>query len=251
MKRIMAGLHKFGLKPFIVPAKGENGPQKERTHSLEDPLPTVTASGHLDLVEPFILPQNGSNGPRSVDQPCPVVTTTSRGLGLAEPFLVKLRGTNNAADVKNPVPTITASGTHIALAEPFLVEVAHGNGADKNGDNLRAKSLHEPLPTVCGQRVKYYGTADAASVDAPLNTVTAKHRFGLGQPIIEIEGERYVLDILFRMLQPHELAAAQGFRPGYKFSGNKTEQIKQIGNAVPRRLARAIVAAVLSQGRPS
>jgi hypothetical protein len=34
---------------------------------------------------------------------------------------------------------------------------------------------------------------------------------------------------------------------GYQFSGTKTDQVKQIGNAVPRRLARAIVAAVLSQ----
>lgn len=40
---------------------------------------------------------------------------------------------------------------------------------------------------------------------------------------------------------------AQGFRRDYKFTGTKTDQVKQIGNAVPRRLARAIVAAALSQ----
>ncbi|MFT3992427.1 MAG: HNH endonuclease [Luteolibacter sp.] len=33
----------------------------------------------------------------------------------------------------------------------------------------------------------------------------------------------------------------------YQFTGTKTDQVKQIGNAVPRRLARALVAAVLSQ----
>lgn len=36
-------------------------------------------------------------------------------------------------------------------------------------------------------------------------------------------------------------------RLGYRFTGTKKDQVKQIGNAVPRRLARAIVGAVLSQ----
>jgi DNA (cytosine-5)-methyltransferase 1 len=49
------------------------------------------------------------------------------------------------------------------------------------------------------------------------------------------------------MLKYHELALAQGFKPGYKFTGNITEKVKQIGNAVPRRLSRAIVKAVLAQ----
>ncbi len=40
---------------------------------------------------------------------------------------------------------------------------------------------------------------------------------------------------------------AQGFRGDYIFTGTKTEQTKQIGNAVPRRLARALVLAALSQ----
>ena len=42
-------------------------------------------------------------------------------------------------------------------------------------------------------------------------------------------------DILFRMLEPHELAAAMGFdceEASYEFAGTKTEKIKQIGNAV-------------------
>lgn len=54
-------------------------------------------------------------------------------------------------------------------------------------------------------------------------------------------------DVLMRMLQPHELAAAQGFPPNYKFQGNRTEIVRQIGNAVPCGLARALVAAVWSQ----
>jgi DNA (cytosine-5)-methyltransferase 1 len=95
--------------------------------------------------------------------------------------------------------------------------------------------------------VKYYGTGCAQSTREPLDTVTTKDRHALVMPMVTVDGVQYRLDIRFRMLQPHELAAAQGFRRDYVFKGTKTEQVKQIGNAVPRRLARALVAAVLTQ----
>jgi DNA (cytosine-5)-methyltransferase 1 len=55
------------------------------------------------------------------------------------------------------------------------------------------------------------------------------------------------------MLEPHELAAAMGFtdeeRP-YEFAGTKTEQIKQIGNAVSVAKMRACVAALMADAAP-
>jgi DNA (cytosine-5)-methyltransferase 1 len=56
-------------------------------------------------------------------------------------------------------------------------------------------------------------------------------------------------DILFRMLEPHELAAAMGFTTEdarYEFAGTKTEKIKQIGNAVPVGTATALVKAIMA-----
>lgn len=41
--------------------------------------------------------------------------------------------------------------------------------------------------------------------------------------------------------------AAQGFPRDYRFTGTTTEVVRQIGNAVPRHLARALVLAALSQ----
>jgi DNA (cytosine-5)-methyltransferase 1 len=64
-------------------------------------------------------------------------------------------------------------------------------------------------------------------------------------PIIEINGQRYLLDIHFRMLTPRELASAQGFPRTYHFAGNATETVKQIGNAVPKNLAKALTTAAL------
>ncbi|MHC2250991.1 site-specific DNA-cytosine methylase [Bradyrhizobium embrapense] len=56
-------------------------------------------------------------------------------------------------------------------------------------------------------------------------------------------------DILFRMLEPHELAAAMGFNEDeaeYEFAGTKTQKIKQIGNAVSVSLMKAEVAAIMA-----
>jgi DNA (cytosine-5)-methyltransferase 1 len=47
------------------------------------------------------------------------------------------------------------------------------------------------------------------------------------------------------MLQPHELAAAQGFPRKYKFCGTKTDVTKQIGNAVPVHLSEALAENIL------
>jgi DNA (cytosine-5)-methyltransferase 1 len=93
--------------------------------------------------------------------------------------------------------------------------------------------------------VKFYGCSDGASVKDPLDTVTTKDRFGLCQPVVEINGEKYLIDILFRMLKPSELAAAQGFPRSYKFKGNVSQVVKQIGNAVPKNLAKALAKSAL------
>lgn len=126
-----------------------------------------------------------------------------------QPFIVTMEHKGSVRDISRPLPTITtARAGAIAVAEPnaFLVEY-YGNG--------RPRNLNDPLPTV-----------------------TTHDRFAIVLP-----GPH---DVRFRMLQPHELAQGQGFPKSYRFTGTKTEAVKQIGNAVPCGLARAIVTAALS-----
>ena len=47
------------------------------------------------------------------------------------------------------------------------------------------------------------------------------------------------------MLKPSELAAAHSFPKEYVLTGNRGEQVKQIGNSVPVRTAEAMMAADL------
>jgi DNA (cytosine-5)-methyltransferase 1 len=49
-----------------------------------------------------------------------------------------------------------------------------------------------------------------------------------------------------RRLRVVELAALQGFPHGYRFSGPRREQVRQIGNAVPPPMAQQMVASVLA-----
>lgn len=326
LARIEAGLRKFGLQGFIVPQHSSNGPR-----SVDDPAPVVTTTSRgVGLVQPFVVAwDHTSGGPGSgvgsIEEPLSTVVTKARH-GVAEPFLVELRGTTekqvegSAKSLEEPCSAVTTSGAHHALISPYLIKTA--NGASRGSEDSRAKSLDEPMPTVCGNRgdvaliepfimsaggpecpargvsepvgtvltrdhralvqpcllpqqsdgrmrplsepaptvatagaialvepflVSFYGNGQAHDLSDPSPTVTCKDRFGLVRPVIEIDGSRYLLDIRFRMLQPHELALAQGFPRSYRFTGTKTDQVKQIGNAVPRRLARALVAAVVSQ----
>jgi DNA (cytosine-5)-methyltransferase 1 len=88
---------------------------------------------------------------------------------------------------------------------------------------------------------KYYGSGVCQSVDRPIDTITSRDRYGLVEP----KQSDARLDILFRMLEPGELAQGQGFPKGYKFAGNREAQVKQIGNAVPCGVAKALCLALL------
>jgi len=253
LARIAAGMKKLNgidLEPFLVVLRGTS-----KTSSVNRPLPTITGGGrHFGLCEPFILPQFSTLDGRSVDRPLNTITTTSRGIGLVEPFIVPFFGEGKGQkprfhSVKAPLPAVTSHGAG-GLVEPFLVTVNHGDGEEKNASDRRVHDINDPHPTVTSRRgtalvepmlMKYYGTGIAKGVDEPLDTVTTKQRFGLVEPVFD----GYRLDIRFRMLQNHELAAAQGFDPKYQFSGNKSEVTKQIGNAVPVNLAESLVAALL------
>jgi len=95
--------------------------------------------------------------------------------------------------------------------------------------------------------IKFYGCGTGQLVTQPLDTITAKDRFGL----VEIHGEKYqIVDIGLRMLTPRELYDAQGFPHDYEIEtdcyGNaysKKEQVARCGNAVPPAFAIALVQA--------
>lgn len=160
------------------------------------------------------------------------------------PFLVKYYGGADVQPVDRPLPTVTANYEHYGLAQPFIIPVNHGRG------DYRAHSIERPFPTITTVDawglirpflINYNGTGTAQSLEDPLNTVTTKDRFGL----VTTRPAGVEIDVLFRMLQPHELAAAMSFPRDYVFHGNREQKVRQIGNAVPVRLAEGLCRAIL------
>jgi DNA (cytosine-5)-methyltransferase 1 len=260
LRRINKGFLKFGGGRFLVPNFGERDGQEPRCHSIDEPLPTVTSHGAGSLVEPFIVELRGTSErqldstARSVDRPLPTVSAGGVHAGLVEPFLVQMNHGNGGdpngdsrrvRSVDHPLPTVCGTRGEFAIIEPALLP-------QQSDGRLRA--VTEPCPTVATSGaialvepflVQYYGTGGATSIHDPLDTVTTKDRHALVSPAVIVDGRECRVRYRYRMLQPRELAGAQGFPDDYQFTGTKTDQVKQIGNAVPCGLARALVEAVL------
>lgn len=158
-----------------------------------------------------------------------------------EPFLVSLRGTEDShiqrsgRSVDEPLPVLTAGGTHIGVVEPFLLGQQSGSEGRSVGDPAPTIATKGAISLIEPFLVNFYSSGSGLipqPISRPLPTVTTKDRFGLVQPM--------ALDITFRMLRPHELAAAMGFPVGYRFAGTKTDAVKQIGNAVEVNQAAAL-----------
>lgn len=195
--------------------------------AADEPVDTVTARGHHSVVAAQLVRYNGDRRDgevRGVDVGGPLPTQdTSNRYGLVASHLVKFQGTSEshvsscASSLDAPMPAITAKGWKVAQVAAFLI--------------------------------KHYG-AEAGqdqAADAPLDTITAKPRFGL--VTVTIDGEEYVIvDIGMRMLEPRELFRAQGFPDDYEIAPlvetktkrgkvkrkrlSKTAQIRMCGNSV-------------------
>ena len=259
--------------------------------SADAPLPTITTGGAGSeerpgcarpmLVEPFVLSQASGGAPRAVSDPIPTQTTGGNGAAhaLISPYYGSGSGETctSAADIlptittkarfgmvvpvtnknggavarstEEPVPTMTtAKGGEFAVVMP----VTHEGGFN------RVRDASEPLPTVTGANrgelafvTAQFGEREGQAprvhdIDQPAPTGLTLGKGGL------IEGvEGY--DILFRMLEPHELAAAMGFTTedqAYEFAGTKTDQIKQIGNAVSVAKMKACVGSLMADAVP-
>lgn len=247
------------VEPFLMKYHGNHEGMKDgetRVHSTDKPLPTVDTSNRYALVEPFILQQQSGGAPRSTKDPLPSIAAKG-AQALVQPFLIPFFGERKGQkprthSVDEPLPVVTSHGAG-ALVEPFITQVNHGTD-EKHNNSGRVRGIDEPLSTITPNRnhalvqpflVKYNRTGRANSIDKPLPTVTAVDRLGLAQPTAEQHPDGIVIDILFRMLEPHELERAMGF-DGHEFKGTKKHKVLMVGNAVEVNTAKALIKAILS-----
>jgi site-specific DNA-cytosine methylase len=204
-----AGPNPPDSKSGAVVEVSHGGNTPRRAHDPDKPFKTLTAKGNKGLAQFGIaIDHTGSQSGGVVDPDTPLSTqTTKQRHGAAEGSLTPLYGEEEC--------TTLPGGRSSGIAKPYLVQ--------------------------------FYSNGQQKPVDEPLATVTAKGRHSVVYPMVVVDGQVFLVDVKFRMLDIPELAAAQGFRSDYKFTGNKTEQVRQIGNAVPRNTARSIMLAHLTQ----
>ncbi|MEU1312195.1 DNA cytosine methyltransferase [Streptomyces cinnamoneus] len=171
-------------------------------------------AGFAAFSEPLTVPVEGRDGKRATPTSAPLRTVTTRNeTGLAlPPYMVELRG---------------GSSSHRAISEPLATVCASGN--------------HHGIVTAPDLVVPYYSNGTASPVSRPMPTVTTVERHGAlyGGTVTSVEECR------FRMLEPHEYAAAMAFPADYRLLANdKRTRVLMLGNAVTPPAARDLVAMV-------
>lgn len=257
--RILAGLRRYGWLPIVTNGAGNTHERTpgNRARPLTDPLPTQqTTAQHAIATPPALLVRNYGNlggdpgrHVTPVEEPTRTITTSpgmaflvqtahggadARVHGLDRPhptvtaqddrlsLVVPLRNHGYAQTTDEPVPTVTAGGKHHGLLM-----------RNNSGGSEMVTPTSEPARTIttAGHQsllMPYYGTGVARSSDEPLGTVPTKDRWAMVDP------DEVIDDCGFRMLEPHEIAAAMAFPDGYIPTEGltKKDRVKLAGNAV-------------------
>lgn len=197
--------------------------------NIENPIVTIPGSDKHKLMS-IQWVSNGNYDPGvdskqiSLDATFPTVTGQDRiQLVTADKesifqFLVKQwSGDENVQSMDNPMHTITGSGAASMLSVQFLT--------------------------------KYRGENNTEDLEDPIGTISSS---GMHHALCTVENDRLnvITDIKMRFLKVGELKRLQGFPEGYILHGSLRHQKKQIGNAVPRHLARAIIGAIKKCNEP-
>ncbi len=219
-RRIAKGIMRYVLenpKPFLIQYHGESRKNNFRGQEIERPINVIDTNPRYALVSAFLAKHYSGVVGSSMLNPLGTITSVDHH-SLVAVHILRQFGKSVGSGCGDPVGVITPGGsgkTHLVAS--FLT--------------------------------KYYGAGVARKVDAPIDVITSRDRFGL--VTVSIEGEKYALaDIGMRMLQPRELYRAQGFPEGYKIDFEiggkritKTAQVRMVGNSVCPPMAEALVRA--------
>jgi DNA (cytosine-5)-methyltransferase 1 len=226
LRRIARGIQKFVIddpRPFIVRICHSGWGGDGMQYALDAPLTTITTKAEHCLVAPFISRYFGTATGRPANTPLGTTTAGGGKSALVAAFLAKHYTGVTGQTLTAPLGTVTTIDHH-SLVTAFLI--------------------------------KYYSEGGQwQRLDEPLHTIPTKDRLGL----VTVSGEQYrIIDIGMRMLQPHELYAAQGFPDDYRFAQRangspftKTQQVAMVGNSVPPPIAEALVRANLVAQQPA
>lgn len=241
--------HALVAPTLVQTSYGEREGQAPRCLDLQAPLGAVVAGGqkHALVASTLVRMNHGDKQWHDVAGPLGTVCAGANHHALVAAFLAKHNGGHEATGQPLTDPTHTITGT-----DQKAVVAAHLMRFNQNGVG---QDLRDPLATVMAGAarhalvaaflVAYYSNGKQDQpLDEPIATIVSRARHGL--VTVVIDGVTYALiDLGMRMLEPHELARAQGFADDYILTGTKSQRIARIGNSVCPPVAAAVVRANL------
>lgn len=228
--RTMLTREHYGL---AVPVEGRDG---KAAQSVAEALRTQTTRNETGLA--FLT--QFRDRVRDLDphaEPLTTVVADGANHALVRPFIAELRGGGSVArPVADPLATVTASGNHHGLVTTY-----YGRGSTKPTGHALDTVVERHALLMRNNSSKGDGGEMCTPIDEPARTVTTTGHQSLlasERPTIDIN------DVLFRMLEPREIAGAMDFPAEYRILGNRREQVRQAGNAVTPPAARDLVGVV-------
>ena len=272
LRRVFVGLRKYCGMDFQMDFLGADGADEARLRTLDAPIATQPAGGNRTaLVRTFLVRFNRNGDAESIDRPLSVLTTKEHH-ALCNAFIVRQNRGCFAEDANRPLSSQQASTVHHAVCQPVILDHFKNGDMRPASAPVGSQTTHDRYsvvqPFVIGQqsgaearpsdatcptpvpvavvdmsRPAGHDSGHITPADKPIRTFTT---FDNLQGVFLMTEDGTVIDVRMRMLKPSELAAAHSFPADYRLTGNRTEQVKQIGNSVPCRTAAAICEAALS-----
>lgn len=186
-----------------------------------------------------LIERHGERPDRPCEEPAPTLTGSALGAGAgAKLGLVMRAGAQaHARTMDQPAPTITSS-----MDNGDTKFVLHTNrGQDEDG-NRQTRDTSAPAPALsakAGGQWAFDRPATTVQGDPRLAPPGHRDREG-GEPQFGEDALRLTVEDALRL---------QSFDASYPVEGTKTKKFEQIGNAVPPKLARAVLG-VLEGGSP-
>lgn len=155
--------------------------------SVDSPCPTITTGNRNYVVAPSIVPigygERKGQEPRVNDVKNPLGTIVSSGKHyLSMPILTTFNQNSKSQTVERPLDTVMAGATRFGVVAPTIIQYH----SEQKDNEVRGQDICKPLDTVdtsnryalsVANIMKNYGgnyKGAGSSVDAPLDTVTAK-----------------------------------------------------------------------------
>ena len=268
LRRIMVGLRKYNGLDFQMDMLGAGENDETRVLPTSAPLRTQHTANRTALVRPFLVRLNKCCGAESIDKPLSTVTAGGQHHALCQPLIVDHMKNGKARPITEPLGTQHCKD-RFSMVTPYLITEQANNaprGIDKplraqttvrkdylctplvlgQQGGAAARPIDEPCPTIAtGGAVRVItplvlgrdACAMCRPADKPMPTLTCG---GAMRGIFPVLEDGRVIDIRIRMLKPSELAAAHSFPKDYVLTGNRGDQVKQIGNSVPVMTAKAM-----------